>query len=233
MNKIKLLYDVVTTMKEKELLKGNLKVEGSRDSVKIFGLDNDFEKNFLDGRTKARVCLEVDCEGKKVKHESSTEFELPGMQGHCRHGLISHFHHCHGHHHSHHKADSCDGAKCCGFKEKLSRIAFILKVLNSIKVEELESKSVVLTLDFDEASGDMQGLIREKLQQHKKMHKNDDFKCAASEFSGMEISAGKLNVFINKNNEVERVVANVDGKRKDENNGLHSMNLRAELSLIQ
>lgn len=230
MNKIKLLYDVVTTMKEKELLKGSLKVEGSRDNVKIFGLDNHFEKSLPDGRTKAKVCLEMDCEGKKVKHESSTEFELPGCQGHRRHSLMSHFHLCHGRHHS--QAGDCEGIKCGSFKEKLSRLAFVLKMLNSIKVEELEDKSIMLSLDFDEASGDMQCLIREKLQQHKKIHQCDDFACAAGEFSGMEILTGKLNVFINKNNEVEKVVVTVDGKQKDGHDEPHGMNLRAELSLI-
>lgn len=232
MNKIKLLYDVVTTMKEKEFFKGNLKVEGSRDKVKIFGLDNEFEKNIADGRAKAKVCLELDSEGKKVKHESSTEFELPGFQGHHRHGLMSHmrFHHCHGHHHNHCQAGDNNGAKCGGLKEKLSRIAFALNLLNSLKVEEMDKK-IVLSLDFNEASGDLQGFIREKLQQHKKMHQNDDFKCVAGEFSGMEISTGKFNVYINKNNEVEKVVVTVDGKRKDEINGQHDMNLTAELIL--
>ncbi|KJS17815.1 MAG: hypothetical protein VR69_03535 [Peptococcaceae bacterium BRH_c4b] len=234
MNKIKLLYDVVTTMKEKEFLKGTLKVEGSRDKVKIFGFDNDFEKNLADGRTKAKVCLELDCEGKKVKHESSTEFELPGFQGHRRHGLMSHmrFHHCHGYYHNNDQAGDCSGIKCDGLKGKLSKIAFVLNMLNSMKVEELEDKSIKLSLDFDEASGDMQGFIREKLQQHKKMHHNDDFQCACSEFSGMEISAVKLNVFINKNSEVKKVILTVDGLQKDEINGQRSLNLKAELSFI-
>jgi hypothetical protein len=234
MNKIKLLYDMVTTMKEKELLKGTLKVEGSREKVKVFGFDNEFEKNLADGRTKAKVCLELDCEGKKVKHESSTEFELPDFQGHRRHGLMGHmrFHHCHGHHHNNTQAGDCGVMKCGGFKEKLSKMAFVLNMLNRMKVEESENKGTILSLDFDGTSGDMQGFIREKLQQHKKMHNNDDFQCAFGEFSGMEISDIKLNVTINKNSEVEKVIFTVDGKQKDEINGQRSLNLQAELSLL-
>lgn len=45
MDKIKLLYDVVQTMRNKETIKGNLNVEVQKDWENVFTLKKDFEKN--------------------------------------------------------------------------------------------------------------------------------------------------------------------------------------------
>jgi hypothetical protein len=131
MSKIKLLYDVITTMKDKESCRGKLKVEGSKDQVKIFGLDNEFEKNMADGRVKAKVTLEMDNDGKKVKHESTTEFEGCGSHGTGHRGFMGHMfsHHCHGQHPDQGQTGGCGEIKRCGIKEKLSRLACMLNVL--------------------------------------------------------------------------------------------------------
>ncbi|MHB8986245.1 MAG: hypothetical protein ACYC38_09960 [Eubacteriales bacterium] len=229
MSKIKLLYDVITTMKDKESCSGKLKVEGSRDRVKIFGLENEFEKNMADGRTKAKVTLEMDCEGKKVKHESSTEFDGCGSHGTGRHGFMGHMiSHCHGHHPDHGQMGTCGENKRCGVKEKLSRLVCLLGVLNSMKVKEQEDKSTVLSLDFAEIPGEMKKMIHEKLLKKKMQHEHGH-QCVCKEFSGMEVSNGGLNIFINKNKEVEKVTLTIEGKQKGDLGDPRQMNLQAEL----
>lgn len=231
MSKIKLLYDAVAAIKDKESCSGNLKVEGSRDGVKIFGLDNDFEKNMGEGRTKAKISLEIDCDGKKVKHESSTEFACPDAQDVKRHVFMRHMMFHHGRSHPNHsQMEGCHVSRCGGFKAKLNRLALMLSVLNNLKVEEQEDKSTVLALDINEIPGELKKNIHEKLLQHKMGHEHGQ-QCMFKEFSGMEILNGGVNIFINKNKEVEKIVLAVAGSQKDDSNQTHQLDLQAELRL--
>ena len=232
MSKIKLLYDAVMVIKDKESCSGNLKVEGSRDGVKIFGLNNDFEKNLGEGRTKAKISLEIDCEGKKVKHESSTEFACPDAQDGKRHDFLRHMmlHHGRSHHPNQGQIDGCQTGRCCGFKEKLNRLALMLSVLNNLKVEQRDDKSTVLALDINEIPGELKKNIHEKLLQHKMGHERGR-ECMFKEFSGMEVLNGGVNIFINKNKEVEKIVLAVAGSQKDDSNQPHQLDLQAELRL--
>lgn len=235
MGKIKLLYDVVTAMKDKEYIRGNLKVEGSRDQEKVFVLDNEFEKNMADGRLKARIAMEMDKNGKKLKHESSTEFEGCGLQVAGRHGMMGRLfsHHGHGHHPGHGHSGAVGDIKGCGLKDKLSRLAFMLSILNSIKVKEQEDQSTVLSLDFADIPGDMKELFQEKLLLHKKMHHEYGRQlqggCMFQEFSGLDVLKGGLDVFININKEVEKIILAVEGKQKNGSGVPHQMNLQAEI----
>lgn len=233
MNKIKLLYDVIMTMKDKDSCSGNLKVAGKKDQAGIFSLDNEFEKNMADGRTKARVSMEMDYAGKKVKHESSTEFDGLGCHGAGGHGFMNHMflRHGHGHYPGHGRIGDCGDSKRFGIKAKLARLAFFLDVLNSLKVEEKENQSTVLSLSFDEISEEMKKIIHEKML-HKKMLHEQGQERVCKEFSGMEALTGGFNVFINKNKEVEKIIVTLEGTSKDDLNEPHQMNLQAELSLV-
>jgi len=104
MNKIKLLYDVVKTMKEKEVFEGRLNVEGKKDEISVLSLVNKFAANHQSGDVKADISLEVDCQGNKVKHESSLEFNKKCCPGHLHHQF---------------KHDASDHGSCCGIKSKL------------------------------------------------------------------------------------------------------------------
>jgi hypothetical protein len=232
MSKIKLLYDAVMAIKDKDSCSGNLKVEGSRNGVKIFGLNNDFEKNMGEGRTKAKISLEIDCEGKKVKHESSTEFDCPDGQDARRHDFLRRmmFHHGRGYHPNHGQMDGCHVSRCGGFKAKLNRLAFMLSVLNNLKIDERDDKSTVLALDFNEIPGELKKNIHEKLLQHKMGHEHGR-ECMFKEFSGMEVSNGGVNIFINKNKEVEKIILTVTGSQQDELNQPRHLDLQAELRL--
>ena len=114
MNKIKLMYDVVKTLKEKEVLKGSVKAEARKNEVKVFRLEKEFEKNTLSGQVKSKISTELDYEGKTVKHESSTEFNLQDCCREKHHGFIRSMH-------GQHRHQDYNG-KCCGIKGKLSKI---------------------------------------------------------------------------------------------------------------
>lgn len=184
MNKIKLLYDVVMTMKEKEDVKGTLKVEGKRDQVSFLSFNYDFDKN-------------------------------------------AHFHRLHGHHHNH----CFDHAKM-GVKEKLSRLAYVLSIFNSIKTEEKEDKSVTLSLNLKDIPEDMKQAFHERMK-HGDSHEHDEFHekhCFMKEFSAMEKSNVEISIKINSSNEVEKVIFTAEGKQKDETGKEQEMNLKAELN---
>lgn len=65
MNKIKVLYDVFKTMKEKEVFKGKLKFEATKGEVKVLSFSNEFETNTKNGETKAAINVDFDAEGKR------------------------------------------------------------------------------------------------------------------------------------------------------------------------
>lgn len=223
MNKIKLMYDVVKTLKEKEVFKGTLKADASKDQVKVFRLEKEFEKNTLSGQVKSKISTELDYEGKKVKHESNTEFNLQdccGGEG-SHHGFMKHIHE---HPHLHNR-------KCCGVKGKLSKIAFVLNTLNNMKVEEQEDKRVILSISINEIPEELKDIIQEKMQhkgnqEEKVPHGCCMEACCLTEDINIDIQAQ-----INKNNELEKVQVAVRGKQKKESSEIHDINLEAELNL--
>lgn len=215
MNKFKLFYDVVKTMRDKEVISGTLKVNGKKDAQKIFGLENDFEKNLVNGRTKVKLVTEMDCAGKKVKHESSTEFEMQDCDGH-HHCFMKHMHKHHNH-----------GAKC-GMKGKLSKLLFVLDILKSVKVEEKDDQSVALTLNLKELPEEIYAAVHEKMNNEnagtckgyhllKELHRAENVNC-------------EINLMISKNREIEKITAAAFGECKDESCGFRKMNIDAELS---
>ena len=230
MEKLKLLYDVVMAMRDKKSLKGTLKVECSKDQAKIFELNNTFEKEMIEGKAKANISLETDCAGKKLKHESSTEFDFSGFSG-CRESGFWHhgaFHrwrmlrNLHGRH---------DGMNCCEIKGKLGKLAFLLNMLQNLKVEEQEDKSTLITFNLNDISGEMKTLLREKFQQHSMFHEAHCSHGALREFTGMEIGSVRLTMRVNKNNEAENILLNVEGNTKEESGAPRILSLRAELNL--
>ncbi|MFZ5967744.1 MAG: hypothetical protein ACOYVK_11310 [Bacillota bacterium] len=220
MNKIKLLYDVVKTMKEKDVFIGDVKAEVRKDNAKVFGLEKEFEKNTANGQVKVKLHTEVDHDGKKVKHESSTEFNMQDCCGPKHHGFMKYMHH---HHH---------GEKCCGGKGKLAKAAFLLKVLNDMKVEEQGDEGTLLSIHINEIPEDLKKTIHEKMEyKHKMMKDQEQSCCCIKELCTVENVDVNITIQINKNSEVEKVRASVNGKLKDESNEIHEIDLDAELNL--
>lgn len=238
MNKIKVLYEVFKIMRDSELIKGDLRVNGAKDGVSFFKLENEFEKNLKSGYTKAKINTEFNHEGKTFKHQSSSEFDMgkfPG-EGYRHHGFGNHMHHpnCHGH--------KGFGGPLNG----LSKITFLFGVLNSLKLEETEGQGTLLTLRTADFPEEIKNLFKEKME-HKNFHGDDGVNGMHEEFMGKEQHKHhelmkelhdivdpniELNVWINKDYEVEKILAEVCGKETEEK-GSKEMNVRAELSLVK
>jgi galactokinase/mevalonate kinase-like predicted kinase len=215
MNKIKLLYDVVRTMRNKEALHGVLTAEAQKDKVSIFTIRNEFDKNLQTGRTKAKISTELDYEGKMVKHESNTEFTLPcsGEGKHCE--FMKHMH-----------GDYSAG--CGGVKGILAKLAFALAILNALQAEEQESKSVVMTLNADDLAEDTKELLCEKMSRASSCgHGGHGF---IKEFCSVDKLDFLLKMFINKKSEVEKILITFGGSNSDGQNEKHDLKAKAELS---
>jgi hypothetical protein len=224
MNKLKLLYDVVKTMKGKELFQGTIQVEGMKDEDQFFSLTNEFAKNLLTNETKAKIRTQVDHEGTKVRHES--EIECNGRNGHERM--------CHGfrgpwqHHH-----DSSPKHQI-GFKQKLTKLSFVLHVLNQLKVIEQEDKSLLLTFDTNEIPDDIQQVLQERMSRHQVQHEQfvqHHPHCFIKELVSMQNPMIGLAIRINQNNEVEKIKLTADGQRESSDQKLTVLNFKAELDL--
>lgn len=242
MNKLKLIYDVVKTMKEKEVIQGTLQVEGKKNELQFFSLANEFVKNFQTGETKAKISTQLDYNGNKVKHESQIEFNSQGGNGRMCHGLRGHMHH-HGHGGGH----KLEGFHHAGFKQKLNRLAFGLHVLNQIKLTEQDDKSIILTFDTDGIPDEIRQACQEKMKWHQTQHPQvnhgqggqQHLHCFANELVNIQDPVIGLAVRINPNNEVEKITVCVaaqqaaDGQEQIAGGQAQTaLNVNAELNLI-
>lgn len=221
------MYDVINTMKEKEVIRGTFKGVGLKDQVELGHFNNEFEKNLTNGETKVKINAEYDCEGKKLKHDSQSEFTMQGCCGHKHHGFMKHMHH-----HNPHTlgGQGQDGHKCCGIKGKLTRLAFMLNILNQIKVDEKEDKSVILSLDLIEMPEELKKVLKERMS-HKAMPENHPHHGFMKECCTLKDPKIKLNISINKAKEVEKILMTVDGDQMDSLNVNHAISFQAELLL--
>ena len=223
MNKIKLMYDVAKTMKEKEVFIGSLEIGGQKDQIEFFSLNNEFEKNLLSGQVKFKIKTALDLDGKQVKHESSSELTLQNCCGGKHRHLRKHFHH--------HCDDGDTNCCCTGLKGKLSALMYLLRLIDDLKIEELENKALALSLNIDE--------IPEELMNH--MHGN--FQCCMSDeepqghhqcmkdLMTMEKPNITFNMRLNEDRAVERIFITIKGKQKDQWDNFHEISLKAELNL--
>lgn len=229
MSKLKIMYDVINTMKEKEVVRGTFKAVAMKDQVELGHFNNEFEKNLTSGETKVKISTEFDCEGKKLKHDSQSEFTMQGCcSSHKHHAFLKHMHH----HNPHTDLDgqSQEGHKCCGIKGKLSRVAFMLNVLHQIKVEEKEDKSVILSLNLNEMPEELKKVFHAKMSQ-KAMPENHPHHSFMKECCTLRDAKLSINVWINKAKEVEKVLVTIEGNQGDGLNENHEFSLKAELLL--
>jgi hypothetical protein len=216
MNKIKLMYDVVKTMKEKEVINGSLKVEGKKDQVSFVSFENKFQKNLVTGDVTAKISSQLDVKGKKIKHESNTEFTLENNQL----GMCHHFgKHMHEHHHH--------GARCHSFKDKLTALAYVLNLIDNMQVLEQQDK-ILATISLNEIPEELKKAIHEKME-HSHAAEQHSFPIPMQRFLTMKETKIDLVVLISKTKEVEKVTITVEGIKKGELNETHIMNLQGEL----
>ena len=215
MNKIKLLYDVVKALKEKDILNGVASAEVEKDQVKIFYIKNEFQKNLLTMQTKANITTELNYEGKQVKHQSTTEFSHDCPDHGMHRGGFAHMHHI--------------GRRHGSIKGKLSKIAFLLNLLNNVQAAEQENKTTLITLELSEIPEDIKTLLQEKMS-HADYHKHDR-NCFMKEFSTIESGNFSFAMTVNKSYEIEKIVITFDGIQNKEQEQ-HVVNLVADLQLI-
>ena len=225
MSKIKVLYDVFKTMKDKEIFNGDVKIDAIVGEKKVLNLSNEFSTNKETGTTKAKISTEVDYEENKFKHESTTEFNMK-----------DHFHHHHLHHHGEHGMRM--HGKHHGFtnggnlKNKLSHVTFMLGVLNKIKLQE-DADKTLLSLDLKE-------IIKEVKEMHQELHDKacEEMKenkghhhAILKELTEMEATDATLEVWINKSNEVEKVEVLANGNKNIELNNQCKASFKLLLNL--
>ena len=216
MNKIKVLYDVFKTMKEKEVFKGNIKLEAVKGDVKVISFSNEFETNTKSGETKANINFDLDSEGKKVKHESNSEFNIKD----CPHGRFHRGIHMHNHGMNMHRMFGHGG-----IKGGLSKITFILNLLNNVKVEEKDEKAII-SLELKEVFQEIKDMHKEfhkemdeeKIMEHlRQVKRNDDrgfheHHKFIKELLSSEDCNAVVKIYANKNSEIEKVEISSTGQ---------------------
>lgn len=224
MNKIKVIYDVVRKMKDTNSIKGTVKVEGLKDQQKILDLNSVFERNNQDGQVKGKTNIEADCDGKKMKLENNIDFQGIGCHGH--HGFRGHMHHFHNHH---------LGEQAGSTKAGLGKIIAVLGILSSIKIDENEDGSSILSLESanipEAIKSDIHEMMKQKHEQHKHMEGIHHQHMFMKEFHGTENPDFTLNILINKDSKIDKVKIDLKGEKVDEKSEKHQMKLAAELSL--
>ncbi len=225
MNKIKLMYNIAKTMKEKTLFQGSLQVACVKDQTTVFQMDNEFSKDLSSGLTKANIKTEMDCEGKSFKHESSTEFthtEGCHRRGHFFKG---------GHPHFHHRDCGHLGPK--GF---FSKLTVALDLLNRIKVEEQPDNTTLMTLEIDELPAELRELKAHFMEKHHHHHEQEQpthhhGHCLAKELHGLENPRLTLIATINKNNELANAVLTLSGQQAGTIGETRTLTINAKLTL--
>lgn len=233
MNKLKFLYDVVKTMRAKDSVKGALVIEASRNRNKVLEVQTEFEKNTVTGTKRSKIKAEYDCDGRTLRHESSTEVaggDCHGWHGRMHQGLRNHIH-------QHFGTAHCDGP-CGGIKNVLGRIGFMLQLLQIMKLEETADKSVVLSINFNDLPDETKREISEKIKQHHASiphHPKPEWlksNCWMVDWDRMEDLQLELSAIIKPNFELEKGILVVDGVKKDEDQNPSAVALKVELDLF-
>lgn len=240
MNKIKLMYDVAKALQAKNVFIGSLEVEGKKDQVGFFALKNEFEKNLVSGQVKAKVSTSLDLEGKQIKHESTSEFNIQNCcAGRHRHHHRPH-HHLRGHFHSNgfNEETGCcgsDESNCCctGLKGKLSALTYVLGLIDKVEIEEQANNALALTLKIDELPEELMQHMQRRFQHGMAPNESQGQECCSGMHSMMNIEKPviAINIQLNADKAIEKVVITAEGKQKDNSDQIHDINCKAELNL--
>jgi hypothetical protein len=226
MNKIKAIYDVVKTMKEKKEREGVLQVKVEKDGQQVLKFSNEFHHSG-DGNTKCHLQSEWNYDGNEGKHESTTEFKrdnehgCPFHRGFRKHH--GHFSHGHG----------------PGFKSKADILLCFLKLLNDLKVEE-QGEKILFSMELDEAVGKMKEKIKERMNGNCENgpfhgaypgHHHPQKGKLMKELMLMENPHILVNAVANKNKEIEKVTITIQGRY--EKDGVHETNATVEVNFTK
>lgn len=233
MSKLKLMYDIITKLKEKEEIAGNFQAQVKKDDQTLLDFSNEFRKNLNSGAVNFKIRTELDCGGKKVKHESQTQLEGQDWGEHKHGGFWRHMHHGQ-HHHGFRPEHGQDlaGPRRGGMKDRLTKVAFVLDSLNRISLEEQEDKSVVVSLRLDDFPADFKEAFRGKFA-HQPMGGEHGQHNVLKDIHTWQDPALEFRAWISSGKEVEKITLTVAGKHLDEQNESHAMSIAAELHLLR
>lgn len=214
MNKLKLLYDVVTTMKAKEVISGVLQAEVEKDQVSLFSIQNEFEKNLSTGKTKAKVTASLDFEGRtdRPDHHSRLGFG-PHEHPHADFGRHGHFFH-RGHHRD--------------LRGGFAKMAFALSMLNAMQIDEQPDQSLVMTIQSSDLPAEMKQLLAERIN-HGGLHhhpKHDIMK----ELCNLKDFDSTTTLIINKNRELDKILVTATGTQANPQGASHELKAKIECS---
>jgi hypothetical protein len=216
MNKLKLLYDVFKTMRNKDVLQGTVSAQVQKNQTQIFSIKNDFEKNLATGQLKAKIATELDCDGTRMKHESRTEFSL----GHNHEPHHSHEFARHMHHHFPWE---------CGIKHKFSKLAVLFGLLNTLSCEEQANQTFVISVNLKQLPEDLRFLLQEKLSKPCPCPRHGRF---LQELRCDELLDFTFHMHLTADTEIEKLSVTARGLQTDEEGGQHQLSAKADVSFI-
>ncbi|NRD77884.1 hypothetical protein HPT25_10870 [Bacillus sp. BRMEA1] len=224
MNKIKAVYDVVKTMKDKTSREGILQVKVEQDGQQVWNFSNEFQHND-DGKTKCKLKSEWNVDGNEGRHESTTEFTRNGHEGFGCHRGFRHF--------RHHERFGHEHGKQRGFKSRAEGFLFLLRMLNELKVEE-QGEKLLFSLDLGEEVKQIRDRMQGKFEQNMMFqgpphHHHHPLKGKLmKEIMLMDKPQILINMVANKDKEVEKAVITIQGKY--EKDGVHELKASAEIN---
>ncbi|MDP4083281.1 MAG: hypothetical protein Q8934_01550 [Bacillota bacterium] len=210
MNKIKAIYDVVKSMRDKKEREGIVQVKVEEDGQQLLKFSNEFQ-HLVDGHVKCKIQSEWNYEGKEGKHESTTEFKRNG-EGRCPfHKRFKH---------------GENGGHGPGFKSKADTILFFLRLLNELKVEE-QGENLQFSLVLDDEVKKLKEKMQGKFEKNHSFHHHPLKGLLMEKVLLMEKPQICVNVVANKNKEVEKVTVSLQGTF--EKDGQHELNAAFEV----
>ncbi len=213
MNKIKIIYDTVKKMKNRDAVKGTLKVEWLKDQERMIEVGTSFERNGQRFEAKGKTVIESDCDGKKMRLENNIDIMKEG---------------CCEHHHGHRLLHHPDCSH--GMKGGFNKLTAALGILSSIKLEEKADGAVLLSLESGSIPEEIKTDINEMMKHCHEGHENMEGRhqhCAfMKELHEMEKKDFSINIQISKDRNIEKIEIRVKGENTD-----HQLKLSADICL--
>ncbi|MEY8001493.1 hypothetical protein AB8U03_15030 [Clostridium sp. Mt-5] len=168
MNKIKFIYDLIGSVKQKEDIKGSFNMSGIKGGNKVFEVNNNFEKENTKEKLKSSFNQEILFDGKKLRRNFCTELEgFSQDEKKLHHSFMSHIHngfHIHEHNEFHiHELNH---------ENKLNKIKLLFGMLNDMEIEKDQENGYTLSLISDKVSEDVKKLLLEIINNHAKEDSN-------------------------------------------------------------
>lgn len=211
MNKLKLLYDVFTVLRNKEVIAGIAQSNISKDQRTIFSFENEFTKNLVTRQSKSCIRTTLDYEGKQLKHQSTTEFSNL-----CGHGFFRRHHHGRGH-------------GCCshGLKGKLSKLALAFQLLNQLQAEEQADHTTLITLELTELPPE----LKECFAAAKARHEGHEACPLLTELGALTQGSLSLAIVVDQDRDIEKITLVFDGVQRAEHGDSHKIQATGELKI--